>query len=558
MAVFNSHQEFKKKLITHLQYCQDQYLDKFLDQYKFVTYGTAGFRNKADNIEHILLNLGIFAGFYCIKSEGNIGLMITASHNPVDDNGVKIVEIDGTMLNKQFEPLVESICNTLNPSQYAKIFVEAVERFLTLEQLNQVQSSKVMIGIDTRPSSVKLLSLVKEGIRFWEGIVDCHDYGLVTTPLLHYLVVESNKKNCIVQEEVYFAQLSRAFVDSFAIHPKEVIKNYFESKLIVDCANGIGSRTMQALLAKSEFAECIELKIINVGEGKLNHQVGADYVKTTKLKPLNAIDKNARYACLDGDADRLIYFYIEHSIGDSICEFVNLLDGDKILTLIAEYLKNLMTKCNLTEKLSFGVIQTAYANGSSTDYLINNLNLKVDFVETGVKNLHHQAAKYDVGLYFEANGHGTVHLSEKAYNLFKNSDCVQLRNFVKILNSYVGDAISIMLLVETILLNYDWSIKTWAALYKDRPNSIKKFYLSNKSTIKTTNADRCCIEPVGLGSQIEAIVENYGAQARCFIRPSGTEDYVRVYSEASTQELADELANKVCEFVPTFFQNIKV
>jgi len=29
-------------------------------------------------------------------------------------------------------------------------------------------------------------------------------------------------------------------------------------------------------------------------------------------------------------------------------------------------------------------------------------------VPTGVKHLHHAAMQFDVGVYFEANGHGTV------------------------------------------------------------------------------------------------------------------------------------------------------
>ena len=33
---------------------------------------------------------------------------------------------------------------------------------------------------------------------------------------------------------------------------------------------------------------------------------------------------------------------------------------------------------------------------------------------TGVKHLHHKASGYDVGVYFEANGHGTVLFSDGA------------------------------------------------------------------------------------------------------------------------------------------------
>ena len=38
---------------------------------------------------------------------------------------------------------------------------------------------------------------------------------------------------------------------------------------------------------------------------------------------------------------------------------------------------------------------------------------------------------------------------------------------------------------------------------------------------------------------------------RAFVRPSGTEDVVRVYAEAETQEEADELAQKVAAHVRT-------
>lgn len=39
---------------------------------------------------------------------------------------------------------------------------------------------------------------------------------------------------------------------------------------------------------------------------------------------------------------------------------------------------------------------------------------------------------------------------------------------------------------------------------------------------------------------------------RCFIRPSGTEDVIRVYAEAATQEETDSLANSVAKLVDQF------
>lgn len=35
-------------------------------------------------------------------------------------------------------------------------------------------------------------------------------------------------------------------------------------------------------------------------------------------------------------------------------------------------------------------------------------------VPTGVKHLHHKALEYDIGVYFEANGHGTIVFSDNA------------------------------------------------------------------------------------------------------------------------------------------------
>ena len=38
-------------------------------------------------------------------------------------------------------------------------------------------------------------------------------------------------------------------------------------------------------------------------------------------------------------------------------------------------------------------------------------------------------------------------------------------------------------------------------------------------------------------------------RGRSFVRPSGTEDCVRVYAEAETKEAADQLANEVADIV---------
>ena len=40
---------------------------------------------------------------------------------------------------------------------------------------------------------------------------------------------------------------------------------------------------------------------------------------------------------------------------------------------------------------------------------------------TGVKHLHHKALDFDIGVYFEANGHGTVIFSSNAENAIREA-----------------------------------------------------------------------------------------------------------------------------------------
>lgn len=125
---------------------------------------------------------------------------------------------------------------------------------------------------------------------------------------------------------------------------------------------------------------------------------------------------------MDGDADRLVYFHVLSASNDRI----DLVDGDKILSLFAIFIKEQLKVLNdekdgLKKELParLGIVQTAYANGASTDYL-KQMGLEVVFTPTGVKYLHKKASEYDIGIYFEANGHGTILFSENFISLLES------------------------------------------------------------------------------------------------------------------------------------------
>jgi phosphoacetylglucosamine mutase len=69
--------------------------------------------------------------------------------------------------------------------------------------------------------------------------------------------------------------------------------------------------------------------------------------------------------------------------------------------------------------------------------------------------------------------------------------------------------------------------------------------------VLTSNAERTCTSPAGLQGAIDALVGDSKVR-RSFVRPSGTEDVVRVYAEAATQAAADELADSVAAAVSQF------
>jgi len=157
------------------------------------------------------------------------------------------------------------------------------------------------------------------------------------------------------------------------------------------------------------------LNVCNDGSsGKLNLQCGADFVKVQQTGP-SGIDMQPgeKYASFDGDADRIVYYFLQ--MDGTFC----LLDGDKIATLVAGFLQELVLQSGLS--LNLGLVQTAYANGSSTKYITEELKVPVSCVSTGVKHLHLKAQSYDVGVYFEANGHGTVLLSDSAMEKIKRA-----------------------------------------------------------------------------------------------------------------------------------------
>ncbi|MBW0507933.1 hypothetical protein O181_047648 [Austropuccinia psidii MF-1] len=505
-----------------------------------ITYGTAGFRNNSNCLDSVFFIVGLLAGLRSKKLDGKIiGIMVTASHNPEEDNGVKLIDPKGEMLISTWEKYASQLAN----SKTEEDLILNLNKVIKFENINLNQIGKIIFGYDTRPSCKKLINSLKDGLKtFQDNSMQVIDMGLKTTPQLHYLVKSLNDNGNYGKptEEGYYEKLSTAFISLNA----QTSTSY---TLTIDCANGVGAPKLEELKPYLKNSP-LELKLLSTDIstlGKLNKDCGADFVKTHQSPPRGiTLEPFARACSFDGDADRVVYYYFNDKI-------FRLMDGDKIATLVASYIKELveLEPLSIKENLHIGVVQTAYANGNSTRYIEKELGLPITCTPTGVKHLHHAAQAYDIGIYFEANGHGTVLFSDDLIK--KLSTTSKLYQLAALINQTVGDSISDMLLVETILNARRWSMLDWDQGYEELPNRLVKVLVTDRRVFVTEDAERKLVEPVGMQAKLDDIVKGYQS-GRSFVRPSGTEDCVRVYAEAATRELTDELAFKVAGMVFNF------
>ena len=512
------------------------------------SYGTAGFRTLGERLPSVVNRMGILAALRSLAQGGHtVGAVVTASHNPIFDNGVKLVDPDGGMLSPSWEGYATRLANA---SPYEVL--QTVSDILAREQIDLSISSRVLLARDTRPSGEALAEALMGGAEAVGTYVT--DLGILTTPQLHYAVRYSNINSRPASLQGYMENLANAFKRLVELSPSGTEAKIAQIK--VDCANGVGAIHLRRLAEM--LYPIAEYRICNDGsEGVLNEGCGAEHVKSLQTYPVGLEAEPGEHCCsLDGDADRIMFFYREE--GGAERDGFRLLDGDRIASLLAGFIREQVSEAGLEPELSMAVVQTAYANGNSTSYLREQLKLQVACTPTGVKFLHARATEQDVGVYFEANGHGTVLFSEKALGLIAagveaNPDPFSsqkarsihiLQQLSLLLNQAVGDAFSDLLAVQTALLYRDWSYHNWASCYSDLPNRLSKVKVMNRNIITTTDAERKCVSPPGLQEAIDRMVQEV-SKGRAFVRPSGTEEIVRVYAEAETEKLADELNSSV-------------
>ena len=361
--------------------------------------------------------------------------------------------------------------------------------------------------MDTRKSGPKIKELIVKGCQISSTCI--LDAGIVTTPELHIKTILPNID--------YPNYCSNKFVEFISESFEEEFSNKFS--FVIDCANGCPSIPLKEILENLNgigISDIIDITLINnsLGAELVNVNCGAEFVHKQNCLPNFPVNdlKSKVLASLDGDGDRLIVSYLDADNN------LKIIDGDKIGTIFAEYISVLISKIS-NNQIKLGFVQTAYANSASTRYINMHLpNFTTVMTKTGVKNLHHEAKKFDIAIYFESNGHGTILFDENIINNFYKTlelnngidpsiklTILEILQVYNLINQHVGDAITNLLLLIGIMIKTGLSIHDLDR-YNNLPNRQVKLKVNNEDDYKTNHNDTRLLSHNELQNEIDRII----------------------------------------------------
>ena len=518
-----------------------------------LSYGTAGFRGLFDSVKEIVEPVALFMVVSSLKTGKSYGLQFTASHNVATDHGMKFCQPDGSPIHHKDEMLVEEVVKLYETKSILKLYEWAKRQLVDIDY--KERQPGYCLGGDNRPGFNDLKEDFIDHWKYWcfslsvcAGVSGI--YPNITTPMLHYLTKYFNEsKYELVNENHYMKKSEMKWIRFLDMMPD---KTYSKSVRVIDCAHGVGNKLMDSL---SRCLEMVNIRVQFVNEREnpslLNQTCGADYIHKSLEPPHHLpygvwLNRDTYGITFDGDADRILYFVGKRDDLVSPWEedySIELIDGDRIMTLWATTLYHLLEKANIRETFDIRLIHTAYSNGGAIEYW-DRMGWKHEYATTGVKNLHPKAEEADIGIYFETNGHGTILVKREVLDFLRQStnEFLQiLYSWLNLSNQLVGDAYRNVLLTEASLLILDMPITH--EFYEERCYENMKIYGLDRSIFEVGQEDRVVLKPDGIQLKINEMIGRFGG--RMILRPSGTEDLVRLYIENNSKERIISMKNEI-------------
>uniref|UniRef100_A0A3B0MSN3 Phosphoacetylglucosamine mutase n=1 Tax=Theileria annulata TaxID=5874 RepID=A0A3B0MSN3_THEAN len=607
--------------------------------YVDVIYGTAGFRanteNPPGNLEHVAYRCGLlfaslpfisepyfqkYSRSFSFNGSMGLGIVVTASHNPCSDNGIKLFSPSGRTLECAWEPIFTSFVNTRDPIQST-----LSNMFTKFGYKPRDLNLNILIGCDTRPSCLSLVSNLTLGIKAIYKLLNLTNsnvnfVGMITSPTISYLL--SSNTTWAKDDEMYISFLSNSFnkiynklQDLGLVDFSQNVDN--PEELFFDCSYGVGGYKVIRffdLFRKLGIIPSI-CNFHRFGKDQdLNYKCGASYVYSTSCFP-QALKKsfniyfNKRFCCFDGDADRVLYYIPCDPVPNANGEYTVLqLHGDRLLIVTMMLLWTFLA--NHKKKLTVGIFQTRYSNGSSVNYIDalidryssenKNVSWKHEYFNSGLKNAEKLAEKYDISVYYETNGHGNVvynrtfhskdcyqNLADQSTNIqspksfdalelssldtcMTNSTISSLTDFKEEFSDTLlfdfleiffpsGDGIMNSLFLELTFRILKLSFHDCLNFYTDFPSSHFQYHLTPelKTLFSSTANETVLKEPKILQDKIDSKTKEFSF-CRAFLRPSGTEALLRIYVEGETQEIVQNVQNYIVNEIDVFLASHKL
>ena len=398
--------------------------------------------------------------------------------------------------------------------------------------LSLFNCKKVVVGTDTRLSKDMYLDAVCSGAMSMG--INVIKVGVISTPCLIYYssikhiigvmitashnpyydnglkVVYDGKKLNSSQEK----ELEKNIESDINIYPNEIGKEInncdilqeyqnllnkiltpINRRICVDCANGATS-----FIAKRVFDKVTDkLKIIANNPNGININ---DKVGSTHLESLIRIMKEENYDigfAFDGDGDRVI----------AIDEFGNVVDGDKLICIIAKHLKEKNqlndNKVVYTKMTNLGVISHLKENG-----------IECILTDVGDKYVAEALKIYNLSIGGENSGHIII---------------------PSLLNT--GDGLLTALFVLKIMKEYNKSLYELSSSIFMYPEKMVNIEVKDKTII---NKDI-------IQNKVKEIASILKEEGKIILRASGTENLIRLSVSAKEESLVDKYINELITLI---------
>ena len=250
-------------------------------------------------------------------------------------------------------------------------------------------------------------------------------------------------------------------------------------KVVLDCSNGASYKVGPEVLFELG-ADSIVIGAEPNGKN-INLDCGAMYPENmAKITKLESADLGI---ALDGDADRVIF-------SDENGEIIN---GDQIIAVLAREMQN------NNELIDNQVVGTLMSNLGLENYL-NNLNIKFHRTNVGDRYILDKMIKSNSKLGGEPSGH------------------ILLYDFAK-----TGDGLLTAIKILSLLKKSGLKASEFLRPFNPIPQSLKNL----------KNIDKSVLSSKKIISLVKKQQEELGKKGRILLRPSGTEDLIRIMVEST-------------------------